>query len=136
MLNNRHYHRCPLPDARPAVLVVDRHNIDCWVFDMSLGGFGVLVAEPIPVMHEPLARLQVQGLTYIVRVTRQEIREDEVLLALERIDEIVPDPATIPATPLGRCLTGAAWIAAICIVVAAVCLLADSQSGSLVLQNR
>ena len=129
MLNNRHYQRCPLPDTKRAVLIVDRQKIDCWVFEVSLGSFGALIAESIPVMTEPFAQLQFQGMTYVVRVTRQEVRENEVMIALEQIEEIVPDTTTIPATLLGRCLTSAAWIAAVGIIVVAVYLLAGPQSS-------
>ena len=128
-LNHREYFRCPLPTdpsaAEGAVLVVGRRAIPGRLVEMSLTGFGVLVPESLPTTEEPLARLKVRGLDYIVKVTRQELRRDGVLVGLQLVEELLPNNTLIPATPLGQWLTRAAWAAAICIVLAAICCLTD-----------
>ena len=128
-LNHRQYFRCPLPTdpsaAEGAVLVVGRRKIQGRLIEMSLTGFGVLVPESLPACKEPLARLKVRGLDYIVRVTRQDLRRDGVLVALQQVEELLPNSTLIPATPLGLWLTRAAWAAAVCIVLAAICCLTD-----------
>ena len=128
-LYHRQYFRCPLPTdqsaAEAAVLVVGRRKIHGRLIEMSLTGFGVLVPESLPATKEPLARLKVRGLDYIVRVTRQDLRRDGVLVALQQVEELLPNSALIPATPLGLLLTRAAWAAAVCIVLAAICCLTD-----------
>ena len=132
-LNHRQYFRCPLPTepsaAEAAVLVVGRHKIHCRLVEMSLCGFGVLVPESLPAMKEPLARLKVRGLDYIVRVARQELRRDGVLVALEQVEELLPDSTRLPATPLEKWLTRAAWAAAICIVATALYCLAGTNAA-------
>ncbi len=117
--NQRQFHRCPLTAAPSAALFVGRQKIDCWVIEMSIGGFGVLIGQSLPLTAEPLARLKFQGLNYIVRVTRQEMQDEGVIVALEQIEEIVPNTTQIPSTPLEQCLTGVAWVTAVCILVAA-----------------
>ena len=128
-LNQRQCTRWPLPTdpsaAEGAVLVVGRQAIQGRLIEMSLTGFGVLVPESLPASKEPLARLKVRGLDYIVRVTRQDLRRDGVLVALQQVEELLPNSMQIPATPLGLLLTRAAWAAAVCIVLAAIYCLTD-----------
>ena len=127
-LNHRQFSRCPLPagssPVETAVLVVGRQTITGRLVEMSLGGFAVLVPELLPETKEPLARLKVRGLDYIVHVSREEQRRDGVLVALDQVEELLPNNTVIPATPLGRWLTRAAWMAAIGIVTTALYCLA------------
>ena len=117
--NQRQFHRCPLAAEQPAVLVVDRRKIDARVIEMSLGGFGVMVPRSLPVIKDPLARLKVRGLDYVVRITRQEDRDGGVLLAVEQIEEIVPSSTVTGSSVVGRWMTFAAWTVAVGLVVAA-----------------
>lgn len=130
--NQRQFFRCPLPGGQSlSVLVIGWRRFPCRLIEMSLGGFAVVVPRVLPPMPQSLARLKVQGLDYVVRVTRQEPRNDGFLVALEQVEELVPNCATIPATPAGRWLTATAWMAAVGIVVAALYFLtAASVTGT------
>jgi hypothetical protein len=119
--NQRQYFRCHHSTIQSdGLLVVGRRKIPCHLVEMSLGGFAVIVSRALPAMTAPLANLKVRGLEYIVRVTRQEPRDDGVLVALEQLEEVLPNPSLIPSTPLGIWLTRAAWVAAIALVIAAI----------------
>ena len=89
----------------------------------------MVVSKALPLMAEPLARLKFQGLDYIVRMIRQETQDDIVILALEQIEEIVPNVAMTPATPLEQWLTSAAWVTAICILAAAFYCLSGTHAN-------
>jgi hypothetical protein len=123
-LNHRQFFRCPIPTGASsegkAELLVDGRRINGRVVEMSLGAFGVMVPESLPTPKDPLVRLKVRGLEYIVRVTREEQRRDGVLVALEKIEELVPNNTMVPTTPLGKWLTGATWAVALCIVAFAL----------------
>jgi len=119
--NDRQYHRCPiLDDQSSAVLLIDRKKVNCRLSEVSLGGFAIVAQSSLMDIQDPVGRLNAQGLAYIVRITRQEVRGDEVMVALEKVEEIPPNAVSFA----GRCATGFAWIAAISIVVAAVYYLA------------
>lgn len=123
--NDRQYHRCPISDDQPpAVLQIDRRKVNCRLTEVSLGGFAVLAPSQLEDIRDPVGQLDVQGLAYIVRVTRQETRRDGVMVALEKVEEILPSTVSVA----GRFATGFAWIAAISIVMAAVYYLAGDQA--------
>lgn len=125
--NDRQYHRCPISADHPhAVLLVDRRKVSCRLIEVSLGGFAVVASRQIENLQNPIGRLDVQGLSYVVQVTRQETRGDGVMVALEKIEEILPNTVSVA----GRCATGLAWIAAISIVVAAVYYLAGEHANT------
>lgn len=124
--NKRKYARCPLPaEKSAAVLVMGKWTIPCLVQEVSLSGFGVVVTEQLPAAEDLLGKLTVGNLVYVVRVTRQEAKRQGVLVALEQVEEIVPDSAFTPTTMLGRWMTRAAWVAAVGIVAAAMCRLTN-----------
>jgi hypothetical protein len=113
-LNHRHYHRCPLSGQSAAVLVYDRRRINCQLVEMSLGGFGILVPQSFQAAMQSLARLQVNGLDYIVRLCRQEPRGDLLLIGLEQVEEVVSgNPATPPVSQFSHGLSLLAWLIAL-----------------------
>jgi hypothetical protein len=123
--NKRQYARCPLPQEKSAgVLVIGSRSIPCQVQEVSLSGFGVLVPSQLP-EGDKLGQLKVGELTYVVRVTRQEVKRAGVLVALEQVEEIVPDSSMLPATRLGQWMTRLAWIAAIAVVATAIYCVTD-----------
>lgn len=125
--NDRQYHRCPISADHPhAVLLVDRRKLDCRLIEVSLGGFAIVASERIDNIQDPIGRLDAQGLSYIVRISRQEDRGDGVMVALEKVEELLPSTVSMS----GRCATGFAWIAAISIVLAAVYYLAGEQMNT------
>lgn len=105
---------------------MDRRKVNCRLIEVSLGGFAIVAADRIENIRNPVGRLNVQGLAYVVRVTRQEARGDGVMVALEKVEEILPSTVSVG----GRCATGFAWIAAISIVVAAVYYLAGEHANT------
>jgi len=125
--NQRQYSRCPIDTPlSEAVLVLGRQKIQAELLEISIGSFAILVPRPLPFMTHPLARLQIGELDYIVRLTRQEPRHGGFLIALEQVEEILPNETWIPASPIARWMTRAAWVAAIVIVAAAL----DHLSGA------
>jgi hypothetical protein len=122
--NQRQYFRCPLAhEDSSAVLVFRWRSIQCRLIEMSIGGFAVLAPASCRLPVESLIHLKVRGLEYIVRLTRQETRDDGTLLGLEQVEEVVPDRTLHPSTLVGRWLTKAAWAAAVgTLAVAAYCL--------------
>lgn len=101
-------------------MVVGGRKVPCQLIEISLGGFAVVVAEPLSAaLADPLASLQFDGLSYIVRVSRQETRRDGVLVGLEQIEEVVPVSTTLAPTTLGRWMTRVTWCVAIGLVMAA-----------------
>jgi hypothetical protein len=119
-INQRQFFRCPLETDQPeSVLVIGSRRIDCQLIEMSLSGFAVMLPRALPSMKDPVAQLKVGALQYIVRVARQENRDDGVLVALEQLEELLPNNTMIPTTPTSRALTAAAWAAAIGIIVLA-----------------
>ena len=120
-LNQRQFARCPHETVQSeAVLVVGGRKVPCQLIEISLGGFAVVVAEPLSAaLADPLASLQFDGLSYIVRVSRQETRRDGVLVGLEQIEEVVPVSTTLAPTTLGRWMTRVTWCVAIGLVMAA-----------------
>ena len=92
--NKRQYARCPLPQEKSAgELVLGNRSIPCQVQEVSLSGFGVIVPDQLPASIDKLVTLKVGDLTYVVRVTRQEVKRAGVLVALEQVEEIVRDSA-------------------------------------------
>ncbi len=124
--NKRQYARCPLPQEKSAgMLVIGSRSIPCHVQEVSLSGFGVMVPEQLPTDGDKLGQLNVGELTYVVRVTRQEVKRAGVLVALEQVEEIVPDSAMLPATRMGKWMTRLAWIVAIAVVATALYCVTD-----------
>lgn len=125
--NDRQYHRCPISADHPhAVLLVDRRKVSCRLVEVSLGGFAIVASCRIENIQNPIGRLDVQGLAYVVRISRQETRGDGVMVALEKVEELPPSTVSVA----GRCATGFAWIAAISIVIAAVYYLAGEHANT------
>ncbi|MDB5343390.1 MAG: PilZ protein [Schlesneria sp.] len=122
LLNQRLYSRCKHETVQTsAVLVVSGRKIACQMVELSLGSFAVMVPEPISAaLADPLAHLKFCGLSYIVRVTRQESRGDGVLVALEQVEEVLPHDSIYPTTTAGRWAARIAWVTALCLVTAAV----------------
>ena len=119
--NKRQYARCPLPQEKSAgELVLGNRSIPCQVQEVSLSGFGVIVSDQLPASINKLVTLKVGDLTYVVRVTRQEVKRAGVLVALEQVEEIVRDSAMLPETRIGRWMTRLAWVVAIAVVATAL----------------
>jgi hypothetical protein len=115
-----------------AVLVVSGRKIACQMVELSLGSFAVMVPEPLSdALADPLAHLKFRGLSYIVRVTRQESRGDGVLVALEQVEEVLPHDSIYPNTTAGRWAARIAWVTAICLVTAALFNIAGIQLPTL-----
>lgn len=113
-VEQRKYYRRQFSENPPsAVLLLERRKVECWLVEMSLGGFAVLVAKELTTAMHSLARLKVQGLEYIVRLTRQESLGDCYLIGMVQIEEVRPSPVEIPATPLSQWLATATWVAAL-----------------------
>lgn len=110
------------------MLFSGRRRIPCELVEMSLGGFAVKLTRPLRDADGSLLRLQVQGLDYIVRLIRREPRPDGVILALEKLEEVVPATDEVPATRLGRLLTRATWVLACGLVLVALYSLAGGPS--------
>ena len=129
LLNQRIYSRCKHEAVRtPAVLVVAGRQITCEMVELSLGSFAVVVPEPLSdALADPLGQLKFRGLSYIVRVTRQESRDDGVLVALEQIEEVLPHSFIYPSTTAGRWIARVAWVTAISLVIAALFNIAGIQ---------
>jgi hypothetical protein len=129
LLNQRLYSRCKHEAVQTsAVLVVSGRKIACQMVELSLGSFAVIVPEPISdALVGPLAHLKFRGLSYIVRVTRQESRGDGVLVALEQVEEVLPHDSIYPTTVAGRWAARIAWVTALCIVTAALFSIAGIQ---------
>lgn len=113
-----------MADDAAAELIVGRRQFSCQLVEISIGNFGVVVPRSFPDLCEPLLQLRTRGLTYIVRVVRRKDEPDGVHLALDQVEEVLPNNSLIPATLLGRWLTGVAWATAIGLVVTAVVTLA------------
>lgn len=131
-LNHRQYSRCPLPsDQLKAELILGRLQIPCRMTEISVGGFAVIVGEPLPfpALSDRLCRLKFEGLEYIVRVAREECRDDGVVVALEQIEEIVPDNPGERTTVGGRILTWTAWAAAVGLVAVALYCVTGANLG-------
>lgn len=130
--NKRLYSRCKHETVQGvAELVVSGRKISCQIVELSLGSFAVIVPEPLTeALVDPLACLKFRGLTYIVRVNRQETRDDGVLVALEQVEEVVPPSSIYPSTAAGRWGARIAWVTAICLVAAALFNMAGIQFGS------
>jgi hypothetical protein len=128
-LNQRLYSRCKHETVQTsAVLVVSGRKMACQMVELSLGSFAVMVPEPISdALADPLAHLKFRGLSYIVRVTRQESRGDGVLVALEQVEEVLPHDSIYPNTTAGRWAARVAWVTAICLVTAAIYSIAGIQ---------
>ena len=88
---------------------------------MSLGGFGVITAQPIPVGDEDPILLKTRGLDYIVLVTHQKPCAEGVFVGLKQVEEVLPDITASHQSP--PWLTTVAWTAALSTVAAAVCCL-------------
>jgi hypothetical protein len=133
LLNKRLYSRCKHETVQGAAeLIVSGRKISCQLVELSLGSFAVVVREPLTEsLTDPLACLKFRGLTYIVRVNRQETRADGVLVALEQVEEVVPPSSLYPSTAAGRWGLRIAWVTAICLVMAALFNLAGIQIGSM-----
>lgn len=84
-----------------------------------------MVPDQLPTEGDKLGQLKVGELTYVVRVTRQEVKRAGVLVALEQVEEIVPDSAMLPATRMGQWMTRLAWIVAIVVVATALYCVTD-----------
>lgn len=102
-------------------LIVRGKMIACRLTEMSLGGFGVIAAQPIPVGNDVPIRLRTRGLEYIVHVTHQKPCDTGVFVGLKQIEEVLPDNTAAPES--SRWLTTVAWTAALSTVAAAVCCL-------------
>jgi hypothetical protein len=134
--NHRQYSRCPLTTESAAVLVVNQRKLPCQLTEVSIGGFAVIADRPLAELHEPLVCLKADGLEYIVRITRQEQRADGYLIALEQVEEVVPENPLTATSPLSQSLTWIAWSTAICIVAAAIyCLSGSDLPASLSLHS-
>ena len=113
------------------MLTIGRQKIACHIHDVSLTGFGIVVLQPLPILEDKLGRLQIGELVYIVRVARQEVKRHGVLVALEQVEEIVPNLTVTPATAFGRWMTRLAWVAAIGIVAVALYCVSNAQANAL-----
>ncbi|HEY4258978.1 MAG TPA: hypothetical protein VGM98_02410 [Schlesneria sp.] len=129
LLNQRLYSRCKHETVQTsAVLVVSGRKFACQMVELSLGSFAVIVPEPLSdALADPFAQLKFRGLSYIVRVTRQESRGDGVLVGLEQVEEVLPDNSLYPTTTGGRLAARIAWVTAICLVTAALLNIAGIQ---------
>jgi len=107
--------------ADSTTLVVRGRTLACQLTEMSLGGFGVIAAQPIPVGNDDPILLKTRGLDYIVLVTYQKPCDEGMFVGLKQIEEVLPDNTASPKSP--PWLMTVAWAAALSTVAAAVCCL-------------
>ena len=88
--NHRQFSRCPIAEERTTgILSLNSRSFNCRLVEMSIGGFGVVVAGNPKVTQGAVGSLRAPGLNYVVSVTRQEGRPGGVYIGLKQLEEII-----------------------------------------------
>lgn len=88
--NQRQFARCPISqDGTPAILTVKGRQVGCHLVEMSIGGFGVVIAGSPRFECGTECQLQARGLNYIVRISRREERPEGTFFGLQQVEEII-----------------------------------------------
>lgn len=88
--NHRQFSRCPLPArGTAAILTVKGRSYDCQLVELSIGGFGVIVPGLPNLAIGADGNLRAPGMNYVIKITRQEIRQGGTFIGLRQILEIV-----------------------------------------------
>lgn len=86
----RQFSRCAFSEeGTPAILTVRGRQVGCHLIEMSIGGFGVVIAGPARFDCGTECQLQARGLNYVVRISRREERPDGTYLGLQQVEEII-----------------------------------------------
>ncbi len=80
----------PPQDQSSATLVLGAVRLPCWLVELSIGGFIVMVPNAAAWMGEPVGRLVTHESIFNVRLIKQEARYDGFVATLLRVEE-TPD---------------------------------------------
>jgi hypothetical protein len=100
--NQRQFTRCSIVEDRASgVLTLNSRSFNCRLVELSIGGFGVVIAGQPSFKSGTVGTLRAPGLHYVVSVTRQEGRPGGAYIGLKQLEEIVdsqhPMDKTSPA---------------------------------------
>ena len=98
--NNRQFSRVPMTSKQNfGTLVVNRRTYQCRLVEISIGGFGILVVDPADFRNGTTGSLRVNGLNYIVSVSRVEKRSEGSFVGLKQIEEVLDHRHGLPGQP-------------------------------------
>jgi hypothetical protein len=108
--NNRQFARCAIVEDRTTgILFMNGRSFDCRLVEISIGGFGVVIAGQPKFFPGTIGSLRAPGLNYIVSVTRQEVRDGGAFVGLKQLEEILDRKQRLPGQPspvLGYLIAG------------------------------
>lgn len=99
--NRRQFMRCKLTgEQTQGSLFVNGKCFACRLMEMSIGGFGILVAGNPEFAAGTSASLRAPNLSYVVQIARVENREGSCFLGLKQIEEVLDHSQRLPGEPV------------------------------------
>lgn len=99
---HRQFARCPI--ARPQMmgtLNVNGARYHCCLTEMSIGGFGVIVAGHRKFTPGTIGSLRTADMNYVVRISRLEERPEGIYVGLKQLEEVLDRQIRLPGEPSG-----------------------------------
>ena len=96
----RQFMRCRLTGGQTqGVFSIGGKRFPCRLIEMSIGGFGILIAGSSQFVSGAVGSLRVPNLSYVVSVTRCEPRDGICFVGLKQVEEVLDHNLRLPGEP-------------------------------------
>lgn len=98
--NQRQFSRCRISHQQMmGTLNVNGARYHCCLTEMSIGGFGVIVAGHRRFITGTICSLRTADMNYVVRISRLEERPDGIYIGLKQLEEVLDRQVRLPGEP-------------------------------------